>query len=52
MYKAYGGLLFLIDTGLSVDVDATGGALLHVTGAGTASEKYEELLTNGTKTPL
>jgi hypothetical protein len=47
LYKAYGGLLFLIDTGLSVDVDATGGALLHVQGAGTASETYEEVLPTG-----
>ena len=52
MYEAYGGLLFLIDTGLSVDVDATGGALLHVQGAGTASETYEEVLPNGKAMPL
>lgn len=52
MFKAYGGLLFLVDTGLSVDVDATGGALLHVTGVGTAQEAYEEVHPNGTKTAL
>ncbi|MGO8998065.1 MAG: hypothetical protein ACLQVI_32500 [Polyangiaceae bacterium] len=47
MAEEYGGLLFLIDTGMSVDVDDTGGALLHVTGVGTASEAWEEVLPSG-----
>jgi len=47
MAAEYGGLLFLIDTGMSVDVDATGGALLHVKGVGGASESWEEVLPTG-----
>jgi hypothetical protein len=49
MFAAYGGLLFLIDTGMSVGVDDTGGALLHVKNAGMVSESWEEVLPNGTK---
>ncbi len=45
-------LLFLVDTGLSVDVDATGGALLHVRGAGGASETWEAVLPDGTRRAL
>ncbi len=52
MTQAYGGLLFLVDTGMSVDVDATGGALLHVLGAGSASESWQEVLPNGTTQSL
>jgi hypothetical protein len=47
MAAEYGGLLFLIDTGLSVDVDDTGGALLHVTNVGAATEAWEEILPDG-----
>jgi hypothetical protein len=48
MYAAYGGLLFLIDTGLSVDVDDTGGAMLHVVSPGSAGESWSEVLPDGT----
>jgi hypothetical protein len=47
MASEYGGLLFLVDTGMSVDVDDTGGALLHVTAVGTASEAWEEVTPSG-----
>ncbi len=47
MAAEYGGLLFLIDTGMSVDVDDTGGALLHVTGVNSASEAWDEVLPTG-----
>ena len=52
MFAAYGGALFLIDTGLSVGVDATGGALLHVKNAGTATVSWEEILPDGSKKSL
>jgi hypothetical protein len=52
MYAAYGGLLFLVDTGASVDVDATGGALLHVKGAGGSAPTWEEVFPDGTTQPL
>jgi hypothetical protein len=52
MAAEYGGLLFLIDTGMSVDVDDTGGALLHVTGVNTASEAWEEVLPTGSTKKL
>ncbi|MGH7282601.1 MAG: metallophosphoesterase [Polyangiaceae bacterium] len=47
MFAAYGGLLFLIDTGMSIGADHTGGALLHVKNAGDAGESWEEALPNG-----
>jgi hypothetical protein len=47
MIQKYGGLLFMVDTGMSTGVDATGGALLHVKGAGSASESFEEVLPSG-----
>ena len=47
MAAEYGGLLFLIDTGMSVDVDNTGGALLHVTNVGMSNETWEEVLPDG-----
>lgn len=47
MIQKYGGLLFLVDTGASSGVDATGGALLHVTNVGTAAEAFEEVLPTG-----
>jgi hypothetical protein len=47
-----GGLLFLIDTGMSVDVDNTGGALLHVTNVGQASVAWEEVLPSGSTKSL
>lgn len=52
MFAAYGGLLFLVDTGMSVGVDNTGGALLHVKNAGTVSVTWEEVLPNGNKKSL
>jgi hypothetical protein len=52
MFAAYGGLLFLIDTGMSVGVDNTGGALLHVKNAGTVTVSWEEVLPNGSKKSL
>ena len=52
MVAKYSGLLFLIDTGLSVGSDGTGGSWLHVTGASTAGEAWEEFLPNGQKKPL
>ncbi len=47
MASESGGLLFLIDTGLSIDVDGTGGALLHVTHVAAADESWEEILPDG-----
>ena len=47
MVQKYGGLLFMVDTGLSVGADGTGGALLHVKSPGTASESFEEVLPSG-----
>lgn len=52
MIQKYGGLLFLVDTGLSVGADGTGGAFLHVRGPGTASESFEEVLPSGATKPL
>ena len=52
MVAAYGGLLFLIDTGMSVGADETGGAILHVTNAGDAGTSWEEILPNGSKKSL
>jgi hypothetical protein len=52
LMQAFGGLLFLVDTGLSVDVDATGGALLHVRGAGGASETWEAVMPDGSRRAL
>jgi len=47
MTQKYSGLLFLVDTGLSVGADGTGGAFLHVLSPGGASESFEEVLPNG-----
>ena len=47
MFEYYGGLIFFVDTGMSIDVDATGGALLHVTSPGAAGESWTEVLPNG-----
>jgi hypothetical protein len=47
MYQAYGGALFLLDTGMSVDVANTGGALLHVVNVGLQSESWEKVLPDG-----
>jgi hypothetical protein len=52
MFAAYGGLIFMIDTGMSVGVDNTGGALLHVKNAGTVTVTWEEVLPNGNKKSL
>ena len=52
MAAEYGGLLFLIDTGLSVDVDDTGGALLHVTNVGTSTEAWAQVLPDGSTKSL
>jgi len=51
MFQKY-GLIFLIDTGLSVGADHTGGALLHVMGPGTPSESWEEVLSDGSRKAL
>jgi hypothetical protein len=47
MFQKYGGLLFLVDAGLSVGVDKTGGALLHVTNVGTSTVSWHEVGPNG-----
>ncbi|HEX4514294.1 MAG TPA: metallophosphoesterase, partial [Polyangiaceae bacterium] len=47
MFEYYGGLIFFVDTGMSVGVDATGGALLHVTSPGVAGESWKEIFPNG-----
>jgi hypothetical protein len=47
MAQHYGGLIFLIDTGLSVGADATGGALLHVLAPGGANESWEAVFPDG-----
>ena len=52
MFAAYGGALFLIDTGSSVGADNTGGAVLHVKNVGTATVSWEEVLPNGSKKSL
>jgi hypothetical protein len=52
MDAAYGGLLFLIDTGMSVGVDDTGGALLHVTDAGGSGEAWDEVFPSGSASSL
>lgn len=52
MFAAFGGRIFLVDTGMSSGVDATGGALLHVKNAGDAGVSWEEVLPNGSKKSL
>ncbi len=52
MIQKYGGLLFMVDTGLSVGADGTGGALLHVTGAGTAGAAFQEVSPSGKTSAL
>jgi hypothetical protein len=52
MASEYGGLLFFIDTGMSIDVDKTGGALLHVTGVGTPAEAWTEVKPDGSVVAL
>jgi hypothetical protein len=52
MMQKYGGLLFLVDTGLSVGADNTGGALLHVTSVGGTNEAWREVLPNGSTKSL
>jgi hypothetical protein len=47
MAAEFGGLLFFIDTGMSVGVDNTGGGLLHVKHANRHSESWEEVLPDG-----
>jgi hypothetical protein len=47
MFQHYTGAIFLVDTGMSVGVDATGGALVHVTSPGGAGEAWEEVLPDG-----
>jgi hypothetical protein len=47
MMHKFDKMLFLIDTGLSVGVDGTGGAFLHVKSPGTAAESFEEVLPDG-----
>jgi hypothetical protein len=52
MASEYGGLLFFIDTGMSIDVDKTGGALLHVTDVGTPAEAWTEVKPDGSVVAL
>jgi hypothetical protein len=52
MFEHYAAHIFLIDTGLSVDVDDTGGALLHVVHVGTASEAFTEVMPDGSARAL
>jgi hypothetical protein len=47
MAAEYGGLLFFVDTGMSVGVDNTGGALLHVTGVNSPAEAWTEVMPDG-----
>jgi hypothetical protein len=47
MAAEYGGLLFFVDTGMSVGVDNTGGALLHVTDVNGPTEAWTEVLPDG-----
>jgi hypothetical protein len=47
MAAEYGGLLFFIDTGMSVGVDHTGGALLHVTDVNGPTEAWTEVMPDG-----
>jgi hypothetical protein len=47
MASEYGGLLFFIDTGMSVGVDHTGGALLHVTNVNSPGEAWTEVMPDG-----
>jgi hypothetical protein len=47
MAAEYGGLLFFIDTGMSVGVDHTGGALLHVTDVNSPAEAWTEVMPDG-----
>jgi hypothetical protein len=52
MVAAYGGLLFLVDTGLSVGADDTGGAMLHVVSPGGPGEAWSEVFPDGTTKAL
>ena len=52
MMQKYGGLLFLVDTGLSVGADGTGGAFLHVRNPGAAAESFERVLPSGAASAL
>jgi nucleotide-binding universal stress UspA family protein len=50
MFQRYGEI-FLIDTGMSIDVDATGGALLHIPNPADATSA-EIVTPDGKRTPL
>jgi hypothetical protein len=52
IFTKYKRRLCLIDTGLSVDVDATGGAWLHIIDPGTANEASSVILPDGSSQPL
>jgi hypothetical protein len=47
--SAFGGRLWFLDTGSSVDVDATGGAALRVEHVGTADERVRVRLPDGSE---
>lgn len=47
MVQLYGGALFLIDTGMSVGADNSGGALLHVSQASSSTESWESVRPDG-----
>lgn len=52
MIQKYRAMLFLVDTGMSSGVDNTGGALVHVTSAGSAGESFEEVMPDGSTNAL
>ncbi len=52
MFEKYDGLLFLVDTGLSVGVDGTGGRWLHVKGAESSAATWEAVLPDGSTQPI
>jgi hypothetical protein len=52
MAAEFGGLLFFIDTGMSVGVDHTGGGLLHVTDVNGPAEAWEEVMPDGSTRAL
>jgi hypothetical protein len=52
MAAEFGGLLFFVDTGMSVGVDHTGGGLLHVTDVGGPTEAWEEVMPDGSSRAL
>lgn len=52
MMAAYGAHVFFVDTGLSVGVDGTGGAILHIEGVKTDAVRWEEIHPDGSVSPV